>query len=704
MSHSPPAGKVADVHPPTVPRARRHVSPRGTAVALAAALSAATLAVAAPAAASHGSLDPTFDGDGRIETSEPASRGVDVAIQPDGRFLAAAGGPGGATLTRFGPAGSVDASFGLGGKVTVPNLQAPQVLVQPDGRIVLAGTLATGATGDDFGVTRFLPDGSLDTAFGTGGRVTTEVGTAGTPAVVVSDFLTSAALQPDGKIVVGGSTGQLGVFDVALVRYTPDGALDPTFDGDGKVVGDFGPTGMDFVVDLAVQGDGRVVVLGRADVTAAGGARVSLARYTPAGGLDPSFDGDGLLVGRSAHAWALAVQSDGRILVAGNSGSGTTAHATLLRYLADGAPDRSFGADGAVVTPFGDLSSALAVAVRPDGRVVVAGYGASGGQIRFAVGTYLSSGALDPTFDGDGKTTTDIGTQPDAFAQAVALQADGRIVAAGSTNFDGRPSNQLVLARYLAEAAPHRGYWLVASDGGVFAFGDAPFLGSTGGMALARPIVGMATKRGGDGYWLVASDGGVFAFGAARFAGSTGAQRLNRPIVGMASTPSGLGYWLVASDGGVFAFGDAVFHGSTGAIRLASPVVGMAATASGRGYWLVAADGGVFAFGDAQFHGSTGALRLASPVVGMAADLDGESYRLVAADGGVFAFEAGFFGSTGGLRLGSPVVGMTASSSYDGYWTVAADGGVFAFGTHPFAGSTGAIRLARPVVGMAARE
>ncbi|MFP5376158.1 MAG: DUF5979 domain-containing protein, partial [Acidimicrobiia bacterium] len=162
------------------------------------------------------------------------------------------------------------------------------------------------------------------------------------------------------------------------------------------------------------------------------------------------------------------------------------------------------------------------------------------------------------------------------------------------------------------------GYWLVASDGGIFAF-DAPFHGSTGAVGLNRPIVGMAPTPTGKGYWLVASDGGIFAFGDARFLGSTGATRLNHPVVGMAPTATGNGYWLVASDGGMFSFGVAGFFGSTGATRLAQPIVGLAPTATGNGYWLVASDGGIFAFGDATFRGSTGALRLARPVVGMAA-------------------------------------------------------------------------------------
>ncbi len=124
----------------------------------------------------------------------------------------------------------------------------------------------------------------------------------------------------------------------------------------------------------------------------------------------------------------------------------------------------------------------------------------------------------------------------------------------------------------------------------------------------------------GFGYWLTASDGGVFSFGDARFFGSTGAIRLTRPIVGMAASPSGRGYWLVASDGGVFSFGDARFFGSTGALALVSPIIGLAATSSGKGYWLAAADGGVFSFGDARFLGAAaGRGPLAPPVVAIAA-------------------------------------------------------------------------------------
>ncbi|HEV3266750.1 MAG TPA: hypothetical protein VG014_14605, partial [Acidimicrobiales bacterium] len=161
----------------------------------------------------------------------------------------------------------------------------------------------------------------------------------------------------------------------------------------------------------------------------------------------------------------------------------------------------------------------------------------------------------------------------------------------------GPPTNFALILRYNAA-----GYWLVASDGGIFSFGDTLFYGSTGGLTLTQPIVGMAATPDGKGYWLVAADGGIFSFGDAVFYGSTGAMTLNKPIVGMAATPDGRGYWLLASDGGIFSFGDAAFFGSTGGMALNKPIVGMAATPDGLGYWLVASDGGIFSFGDTVFY------------------------------------------------------------------------------------------------------
>ncbi len=154
----------------------------------------------------------------------------------------------------------------------------------------------------------------------------------------------------------------------------------------------------------------------------------------------------------------------------------------------------------------------------------------------------------------------------------------------------------------------------------VSAFGSAAAIPRSALVGLTDPVVGLAARRDGGGYWQVASDGGVFSFGDAVYHGSTGGVVLRAPVVGMAATPDGGGYWLVASDGGVFSFGDAVYHGSTGGVVLRAPVVGMAATPDGGGYWLVASDGGVFDFGDAPFLGSDGATpHPDAPAVGIAA-------------------------------------------------------------------------------------
>jgi len=198
-----------------------------------------------------------------------------------------------------------------------------------------------------------------------------------------------------------------------------------------------------------------------------------------------------------------------------------------------------------------------------------------------------------------------------------------------------------------------QGYYAVASDGGVFAFGNARFFGSMGGKHLNKPVVGIASTSDGGGYWEVASDGGIFAFGDAQFLGSMGGKPLNKPVVGIAATLDGNGYWEVASDGGIFTFGSATFQGSMGGKPLNKPVVGMA-SAGFSGYWLATSDGGIFAFG-APFLGSMGARPINSPVVGMQATAGFDGYRLVAADGGIFSFNAPFFGSLGGTALANPV-------------------------------------------------
>jgi SpoIID/LytB domain protein len=235
------------------------------------------------------------------------------------------------------------------------------------------------------------------------------------------------------------------------------------------------------------------------------------------------------------------------------------------------------------------------------------------------------------------------------------------------------------------------GYWVNAADGGIFSFGNAQFFGSTGGMRLNKPVVGMAATHDAGGYWEVASDGGVFSFGDARFWGSTGSIVLNKPMVGMAVTPDGGGYWLVASDGGIFAYGDAPFYGSTGSIVLNRPIIGMVPTHDGRGYWLIASDGGVFAYGDAGFFGSLGGAPPATALVGVAPTPHGGGYWVLGASGTVYPF-----GDAPQLTVSSvspalsallsPMTGLIPDFSGQGFDAVNASGQVFAYGDAPWFG------------------
>jgi len=243
------------------------------------------------------------------------------------------------------------------------------------------------------------------------------------------------------------------------------------------------------------------------------------------------------------------------------------------------------------------------------------------------------------------------------------------------------------------------GYWLVASDGGIFSFGNAQFYGSTGSLVLNKPIIGMIPSFNREGYLLVASDGGVFAFGNAQFFGSA-ANEASGPIVGLATTPDGSGYWMAGQNGQIYAFGDAPNLGPNAPTFFGSPVVGIAAADKG-GYWLALANGTVVPEGDAPSLGSfTGHLN--KPIVSIAATPSGKGYWLMGGDGGIFTFgDAQYEGSTGSLVLNKPVLGLAPTPSGKGYWLVAGDGGIFSFGDAQFWGSTGSLRLNKPVVGMA---
>jgi uncharacterized delta-60 repeat protein len=404
--------------------------------------------LAAPdAAQAAGELDPTFDGDGKLTTDFGATEGVEgVAIQPDGKIVAAGttvGGPDFA-LARYNPDGSLDPTFEGDGRVVTDfggsDLGAA-VAVQADGKIVVAGLTNAGASYADFALARYNQDGSLDPSFDGDGKVVTEFGGY--------DSAEGVVVQADGKIVAAGyhrgpTPESPGNF--ALARYNPDGSLDPTFDGDGRVLTDFGSH--DLALDVALQADGNIVAAGFSII---GTTEFALARYKPDGSLDSSFEGDGKVLTDFAtnadEAHSVAIQTNGKIVAAGFTRGLSSPDFALARYNNDGSLDSSFDGDGRVRTDFGTAEGSNDVAVQADGRIVVVGsLGPAGFPAwDFALARYSPSGSLDPSFDADGKARTDFASSGDR-ADGVAIQADGRIVAAGDSDGD------FALARYIADS------------------------------------------------------------------------------------------------------------------------------------------------------------------------------------------------------------------------------------------------------------
>jgi uncharacterized delta-60 repeat protein len=340
--------------------------------------------------------------------------------------------------------GDLDPSFGVGGKVATnlgfPAQAGTAIALDADGRILVAGFTFDDTANIDFAVARYLPDGSLDLTFGVNGRVTTDF-------FGDFDLPNAMAIQTDGKIVLAGSATRRGtVSDLALARYNADGTLDSSFDGDGKVTTDiFGEIGGDIAYAVAVQPDGRIVVAGSA-----------LARYDPDGSPDQTFGLGGVLpssvFGEATGATALALQADGKILVAGifaQSGSATSDDWLVARFEPDGDPDVTFGSEGFVRTDFfgrGDVARALAVL--PDGRIVAAGGAGDpeGPGAVFAAARYLEDGSPDVTFSGDGRNTTNF-PGFDELAFGLTVQGDGKIVLAG-TAANPDFSLDFALARY----------------------------------------------------------------------------------------------------------------------------------------------------------------------------------------------------------------------------------------------------------------
>jgi uncharacterized delta-60 repeat protein len=364
---------------------------RGTRMA---ALCAAGLLSAGLALAASGDLDPNFNGTGKRVIQFPPPPHVDppfqtqangVALQRNGKIVlpiryVRPSGPSFALL-RLNPDGSTDGSFG--GGVVLLDLEyggeAAAVAVQKDGKIVAAGTSLAGAD-YEFALARFRPDGTLDATFDGDGKVTTDFSD--------EDVCRGVAIQRDGKIVAAGTTGEGPSGDFALARYGKNGRLDPSFGGDGRVTTDFG--GEEGCYAMAIDRDGKVVASGY--VLDAVRQAFALARYRSDGGLDPSFDEDGKVITNFGDVedvcYALAVQKDGKIVAAGDRDLGTGAF-VVARYQKSGQLDPSFSTDGWLITDFGDGDQALGVAVQRDGKIVAAGSTGSQDESHVAVARYL---------------------------------------------------------------------------------------------------------------------------------------------------------------------------------------------------------------------------------------------------------------------------------------------------------------------------
>ena len=370
------------------------VLPDGRAVAAGAMGDVDGHAMAAARYLISGALDTTFSGDGRVAVSDCSSFGAGggasaAMLQADGRLVLVGECPGGFSflVARFNENGSLDSSFGTDGQVTTPfppdGVFAAAGVLQPDGRIVAVGYGAGCCTTLTLKAARYNSDGSLDPSFGTAGLLTLDLGQNFTAV--------DAVLQADGKLVIAGRYGPAGDFDFGLVRLLPNGALDPSFDGDGVVISDFGAA--EEAGSVIVLGDGRIVLGGRA------ASDLALVRYLPNGSLDGTFGTGGLATansGTNETLGQLIVLPNGKLLVAGSTltAQGGAVDFLLSRFHADGALDTSFGSSGFIKTDFnaGSPDACGAVALAGSDLVLTAGSTVPPAEIAdFALARYIAS-------------------------------------------------------------------------------------------------------------------------------------------------------------------------------------------------------------------------------------------------------------------------------------------------------------------------
>jgi uncharacterized delta-60 repeat protein len=387
-------------------------------------------------AANAGDLDPTFGTGGKV-FNLPANfiPAEDVAIQADGKLILVGSTLGPDNTQDFGVVrlnsnGSPDLGFGTNGLLGIPfdtniNEMATAVGIQSDGKIVVSGSVQLGSVGWDFGVVRLNANGTLDTTYNTPtGKV--KVNFSG------EDFANDMLIQPDDKVVVVGTVRPTPNKDMAIVRLTPTGARDTTFVGAaGGVFIDIGPGNEDEAFAVARQADGSLIIAGRT-AGQTGGGDFCLLRMTPTGAIDTTFGFGGAAVTpvgtQNDSAYSVAVQSDGKIVAGGIANSGSFDEAAFVRYTSAGQLDGSFDGDGRVTYDVRAMASDIirSVLIQGDGKII--GVGASGGS--YILVRLTTTGALDPTFGTGGKVVQNIAPDNSAARRAI-LQPDGKVVAVG---------------------------------------------------------------------------------------------------------------------------------------------------------------------------------------------------------------------------------------------------------------------------------
>lgn len=390
-------------------------------------------------------FDTSFDGDGIAVTAAAIypGEGNTIATQSTGKIIVVGRccntSNDSFAAVRYNADGSLDTTFDGDGIFLLqvgPGFEiANAVAVQTDDKIVLVGR-----TENAFVAVRLNSDGSLDNGFDGDGIVTVDFG--------VSDSANAVVIQPDGKILIGGTTQPAANApnDFALARLNPNGSLDASFDADGKVITAVRTGNSDFIKGLALQPDGKIIAVGYTQDS--NGASGAIARYNSDGTLDASFGNKGILFDYARTLNSAAIQADGKIIALGVEDSGANSGFVLFRFLPDGTLDSSFDTDGKVSTSFLQSADAKSVLIQTDQKIVATGltyvYTSNGLNLNLAVARYNPNGSLDASFDADGKLTVSLGAKLSFYGGAGALQTDGKII----TVANSAATNSLYVARF----------------------------------------------------------------------------------------------------------------------------------------------------------------------------------------------------------------------------------------------------------------